>query len=216
MIKRDYMKEVENSLKLVREEVEEGIISKSKKKALITINKEIRGLVGLDIETIRTLSFDSVKDLIKRENEFNGEKYIALGELLRLNGNLLLRLGDGVEGIYYYNKALLSFYEAIEDDNTISTKYKPNIETMIDELNKYQLNLEESRTIFRMQEILGKYDKAEDILFSMIKISNKDKNIIKLGKEFYTRLESLSQEELFKGNLPIEEVKDSRLQLERY
>jgi hypothetical protein len=52
MIKRDYMKEIENSLKLVREQVEEGIIFKSPEKAFLTINKELKGLVGLDIETV--------------------------------------------------------------------------------------------------------------------------------------------------------------------
>ena len=57
MIKRDYMKEIENSLKLVREEVEEGIIFKSPEKAILTINKELRGLVGLDIDTVNTLAF---------------------------------------------------------------------------------------------------------------------------------------------------------------
>ena len=149
MIKRDYMKEIENSLKLVREEVEEGIIFKSPEKAILTINKELRGLVGLDIDTVNTLAFNSIKDMLSRENEYNAEKYIALGELLRLNGTLLLRLDDESEGIYYYKKALLAFCQALEEDESITVRYTLNIEVILEELAKYKLTIDENNTVFR-------------------------------------------------------------------
>jgi tetratricopeptide (TPR) repeat protein len=206
MIKRDYMKEIENSLKLVREEVEEGIIFKSPEKAILTINKELRGLVGLDIDTVNTLAFNSIKDMLSRENEYNAERYIALGELLRLNGTLLLRLDDESEGIYYYKKALLAYCQALEEDESITVRYTLNIEIILEELAKYQLTIDENNAAFRTYELLGKYDKAEDILFYMLKESNNNKDIKELGIDFYTRLENLLEDDLIKGNLPIEEV----------
>jgi len=215
MIKRDYMKEIENSLKLVREEVEEGIIFKSPEKAFFTINKELKGLVGLDLETINTLSFNSIKDMLSGENEYNAEKYIALGELLRLKGNLLLRLEDESEGIYYYNKGLLAFCQALEEDESIAVGYQLNIETILEELNKYHLTIDENIVIFRMNELLRKYDKAEDILFHMLKESDNGKDIIRLGIEFYSRLKNVLEDDLIKGNLPIDEVIDGLEQLNK-
>lgn len=213
MIKRDYMKEIENSLKLVREEVEEGIIFKSPEKAILTINKELRGLVGLDIDTVNTLAFNSIKDMLSRENEYNAERYIALGELLRLNGTLLLRLDDESEGIYYYKKALLAYCQALEEDESITVRYTLNIEIILEELAKYQLTTDENNAVFRTYELLGKYDKAEDILFYMLKESNNNKDIKQLGIDFYTRLENLLEDDLIKGNLPIEEVIEAIKQL---
>ena len=206
MIKRDYMKEIENSLKLVREQVEEGVIFKSPEKAFLTINKELKGLVGLDIETVNTLSFDSIRDIISRDSEYNAERYIALGELLRLNGNLLLRLEEESEGIYYYNKSLLAFCQALEEDDSLAVGYQLNIEVILEELNKYHLTIDENKVVFRTYELLSKYDKAEDVLFDMLKESENSKGILQLGIDFYTRLESLLEDDLIKGNLPLEEV----------
>lgn len=84
MIKKDFMKEIENSLKIVKREVDKNIINGDISKAKEAINNQLKGLVGLDIMTIDTISFSSVIDIISREDEFNGEKYIALGELLCL------------------------------------------------------------------------------------------------------------------------------------
>ena len=215
MIKRDYMKEIEKSLKLVREKIEEGIIFKSPERAFMSINKELKGLVGLDIETINTLSFNSIKDMLSGENEYNAEKYIALGELLRLNGNLLLRLEDESEGIYYYNKALLAFCQALEEDESITVVYQLNIETILEELNKYHLTIDEYIVIFKINELLKKYDKAEDILFHMLKESNNGKDIIRLGIDFYSRLKNVLEDDLIRGNLPIDEVIDGLEQLNK-
>lgn len=216
MIKRDYMKEVENSLKLVIEKVDQGIINNTPEIAFKAINKELKGLVGLDIDTINTLSFSSVIDLINRENEYNGEKYIALAELLRLNGYLLLRLQAENECLYYYNKALAAFCQALEEEHGLAENFILSIEAVIEQLNQYQLSIEESLIVFRVDELLGKYDKAEDILFNIIKESEKDQRIIEKGIEFYNRLVELPEEELVCGNLPIDEVKASLSELKKY
>ena len=181
----------------------------------MSINKELKGLVGLDIETINTLSFNSIKDMLSGEIEYNAEKYIALGELLRLNGNLLLRLEDESEGIYYYNKALLAFCQALEEDESIAVGYQLNIETILEELNKYHLTIDENIVIFRINELLRKYDKAEDILFHILKESNNGKDIIQLGIDFYSRLKNVLEDDLIRGNLPIDEVIDGLEQLNK-
>ena len=66
MIKKDFMKEIENSLKIVKREVDKNIINGNISEAKEAINNQLKGLVGLDIMTIDTLSFSSVIDIISR------------------------------------------------------------------------------------------------------------------------------------------------------
>ncbi|MBY6777408.1 DUF6483 family protein, partial [Clostridium botulinum] len=60
-----------------------------------------------------------------------------------------------------------------------------------------------------------KLDKAEDMLFYIIDKSNNDKSNIEMGLEFYNKLKQRPEEELIKGNLPLEEVEDSYLELSK-
>lgn len=141
MLKRDYMKEIENSLKIVRKKVDESIIKKNKESAEEAINKELRGLVGLDLSTINSLDFDSIKEIISREREYNSEKYIALAELLRLNGMLQ---EDINEKIYYYNRALMAYYEGINDEELLLENYKKYIEEVMSFVSQYELTVKEN------------------------------------------------------------------------
>ena len=88
MLKRDLMKEIENSLKIVRKKIDEGIAKGDTNEAFNAINRQLKGLVGLDITTIDTISFESVKDIVNKGFENNAEKYVALGMLMKFEGNV--------------------------------------------------------------------------------------------------------------------------------
>jgi hypothetical protein len=213
MLKKDYMKEVENSLKIIRREIDKNIISGEIDKALEIINKELRSLVGLDIKTIDTLVFSDIINIISRENQYNAERYIALSELLYLQGRVLDRTREKEKKIVYYKKSMASFYEAYMEEEYLEEKYLSDAIEVIDKISEYELPVEENRKIFRLYEAASKLDKAEDVLFSMIKQSNKGINIIEDGISFYSRLKEKSKEELSKGNLPIDEIEESLKQL---
>lgn len=206
MLKRDFKKEIENSLKVIREKVDEGLINKDKKEALELIDRELKAIVGLDMNTIDTLSFDSIMELLSRERQYNSERYVALGEILRLKA---LLCEESEDSIYYNYKGLLAYNEGLEDDEFLDEEYKEKVNYIINELSKFDLTLEEEESIFKAYEVMKEYDKAEDKLFFMIKKGNKDKDIIYKGIDFYNRLLELEEEELEKGNLPINEVRDS-------
>ena len=169
MIKKDFMKEIENSLKIVKREVDKNIINGDISKAKEAINNQLKGLVGLDIMTIDTLSFSSIIDIISREDEFNGEKYIALGELLCLQGFVCQSTGDEEGQIRYYLKSIDALNEAFREDSDIEKRYFQDGIHISDLLSVYDLTINENKKIFKFYEIVGKYDKAEDILFYMIK-----------------------------------------------
>ena len=213
MIKKDFMKEIENSLKIVKREVDKNIINGNISEAKEAINNQLKGLVGLDIMTIDTLSFSSVIDIISREDEFNGERYIALGELLCLQGFVCQSTGDEEGQIKYYLKSIDALNGAFMEDSDIEKRYFQDGIHISDLLSVYDLTINENKKIFKFYEIVGKYDKAEDILFYMIKKSNKDKNVIAMGINYYEKLKNLSDDVLEAGNLSREEIEDSYKEL---
>lgn len=213
LLKRDYKKEIENSLKIVKEKVDEALITKEYDEALNLINRELRSIVGLDLTTVDTLSFDSVKGLLSRERQYNSERYVALAEILRLRA-ILAENPD--EEIYYNYKALLAYIEGLEDDEFLEDCYKNNVHTIINSMRKYELSIEEDEAIFNVYEVMKEFDKAEDSLFEMIDKTNKDEEIINKGIEFYNRLLEIDEDILEAGNLPIEEVKDSLKEIKNY
>ncbi|MGG7179286.1 DUF6483 family protein [Clostridium paraputrificum] len=213
MLKNDYIKEIENALKLVKREVDKNIVNNEIDKAFQAINKEFKGLVGLDLDTISSLSFDSIKAIISRDNQYNAEKYIALGELLNLQGIVYSSQKDEMNKVIYFEKALQAFVQAYEEDDSVDKKYLDDAEKMIEDLRQYELTLEDDKRIFTIYELLNKFDRAEDMLFYMLKINNNSEDIIKEGLDFYKRLKEKPEEILEEGNLPLEEIEDSILQL---
>lgn len=208
MIKRDLLKEIENGLKIVTDTINEGILNNDKSEAFKIINNKMKEMVGVDIDTINTVSFDTIKNMINAGFENNTDKYIALGMLLKFEGYLYKKQDDISKEIFYYLASISSFNEGFTSDDTYLNNYKEHIIEIIQELQKYELSIEESIEVFTSYELLSKYDKAEDVLYEMINKAEDKQSIKKLAIDFYNRLLEKSEEDLEKGNLPIDEVKE--------
>lgn len=215
MLKNDYMKEVENTLKIVREEVDKNIINGDINKAKERVNKELKALIGLDINTIDILSFKSIEELISKEKQYNTEKYIAFGELMKLEGEIFGKENKENEKIGYYEKSLEGFYKAYSEDDSIDSKYLDDAVDVVADLSNYEFSLDIDKKILKIYEMANKFDKAEDTLFYMLRKTNNDGSIILEGMKFYNRLKERELEELIEGNLPIEEVEDGISELEK-
>lgn len=213
MIKNDYIKEIENSLRILKIDVDKSLADKDIQLAKALINKQFRALIGLDINTINTLSFDTIKDMLSKENQYNAEKFIALGELLKLEGIVSEKENDISSKVFYYKKFIEAFIEAYEEDDSIDKKFLAESIDIIEDLKFYDIGIKYEKSIFRLYELLGKFDKAEDMLFQIIDERNKDKSIISEGIAFYNRLKELSNKELENGNLSLEEVNESYSEL---
>lgn len=213
MLKKDYMKEVQSSLKLVRTEIDKNIINGEIEKAFEIINKEIRSLVGLDMKTIDTMAFFDVINIIGRENQYNAERYIALAELLYLQGSVFDKISSEEKKVVYYKKAIESFHEAFIEEEFLEDEYLIDAVEVVDRLGEYELPLEQNRKIFTLYEAASRFDKAEDVLFAMINQSDKGPEIIDDGINFYIRLKKKSKAELSEGNLPIDEIEEGLKEL---
>jgi hypothetical protein len=215
MIKNDYMKEVENTLTLVTEEVDKNLINGNIEEAKERVNKALKAVVGIDIGTVDVFSFSSIEELICREMQYNAEKFIAFSCLMKLQGKIADKENDENSKIKYYEKSLESYCKAYLEDDELSFKYLDDAVEVSDELSKYELPLEMDKKILNVYEAANKLDKAENTLFYMLRKTNNDGSIILDGIRFYNRLKEMEHDKLKLGDLPIEEVEDGILELER-
>jgi uncharacterized phage-like protein YoqJ len=206
------MKEVENTLTLVTEEVDKCIINGDIEKAKERINKELKALVGIDIGTVDIFSFNSLEGIISKENQYNAEKFIAFACLMKLQGQIS---NDENSKIQYYEKSLEGFFKAYTEDDETNPKYLDDAAESASELSNYEFSLDMDKKILKIYELGNKLDKAEDTLFYMLRKTNNDGSVILEGMRFYNRLKEQEHEKLVLGNLPIAEVEDGILELER-
>ncbi|SFU85983.1 hypothetical protein SAMN04487886_12321 [Clostridium sp. DSM 8431] len=215
MLKTDLKKEIESTLELIKIDIDEYLKDGDIESAFKRIDRGMKGILGLDILTVNTLAFENILELVSKENQYNSDRYTALGELLFFEGCIYDKLNNNSNKINFYKKALKSFYAAFCEDNEVDEKYRDDVMSILDYLSEYEINLSESKMLFNLYEYNKCFDKAEDMLFYMIKISNKSKNIINNGIEFYNRLKAMDEDILIEGNLPIEEVEDSLKEIEK-
>jgi len=215
MLKNDYMKEVENTLRLVTEEVDKNIINGDIEKAKERVNKELKALVGLDIGTVDVFSFNTLDGLISKEMQYNAEKFIAFACLMKLEGQISNKENNENSKIQYYEKSLDGFYKAYTEDDETNSKYLDDAVEVASELINFELSLDTDKKIFKIYELAHKLDKAEDTLFYMLRKTNDDRSMVLEGMRFYNRLKERELDELVLGNLPIEEVEDGISELER-
>nr|WP_312291173.1 DUF6483 family protein [Clostridium chromiireducens] len=215
MIKNDFMKELENTLMLTTEEVEKSISTGNIDEAKEIVNKGLKSIIGIDIGTVDIFSFNSLERFIANEMHYNAEKFIAFGCFMKLQGLISGKENKENSQIDYYEKAIESFYKAYNEDDEINPKYLDDAAYVAKELSKYESSLDIDKKILRIYELANKLDKAEDTLFYMIRKTNNDVSIILEGIKFYNRLKEMNHDKLKKGNLPLEEVEDGLLELER-
>ncbi len=215
MIKNDHVREIENNLRLVKEEVNKDIFDGNLEEAKEKVNKQLRRLVGLDMGTVDVFSFDSIAGLISKEMQYNAEKFIAFGSLMKLKGLISDKEDNQNAKLQYYEKSLEGFYKAYTEDDELTVKYLDEAAEVADVLSNYELTLDIDKKSLKIYEYSKKFDKAEDTLFYMLRKTNNDGSIILEGMKFYNRLKEVDNNELKEGNLPIEEVEDGISELER-
>jgi tetratricopeptide (TPR) repeat protein len=215
MIKDDRFREIENTLELVKEEVNKNIFDGDLEEAKEKVNKQLRRLVGLDMGTVDVFSFESIAGLISKEMQYNAEKFIAFGSLMKLRGLISHKENNQNTKIQYYEKSLEGFYKAYTEDDELTAKYLGDAAEVASELSNYELSLDVDRKILKIYELSKNLDKAEDTLFYMLRKTDNDGSIILEGMRFYNRLKEIEPNELKQGNLPLEEVEDGIIELER-
>lgn len=183
----------------------------------LVINEAYRQLIGLNSELVEKLPYEDIINLISAYESAEIVKLIILAELLKLSSDLNYIEGKTDIGLNNAYKSLNVYIKAVlMDDETTIGLCKKNIDKIIERVSEYQIPLEGMIGIFKYYEIVDRFDKAEDILYEILEVSDNPTEMAQEGINFYNRLLDKNEEELEQGNLPLDEVNDGIERIKGY
>jgi hypothetical protein len=182
------------------------------------IDSAFKGLTGLDYNFLNSLSDKDIIALLKisEDNEITGAKCFMIGKLLKEAAGLKAMEENNYRINSEYQKALSLYLEGIlSNRNSIRLfeDYFKDIDIIIEKIKNDEISPDIRFKLFKFYELTGKFDKAEEELFSLEKLNYSE--IQKEGINFYKKLEMMSDDELKKGNFSREEAKQGLNELGR-
>ncbi len=178
-------------------------------KAHEVMNEALEHFTGLSEGALIKLSSTQMIRLIGGIDAINVKKCYMLAELLKVKGELYAGSGNVEKSYELYNKSFHIYSETIlASSGSIFQPDHGQINELIRALRQFNLPYETLISIFQYYENIGKYGKAEDILFELIEQESYRSETIDEGFAFYERLLQKKPEELEKGSLPLEEVRE--------
>jgi hypothetical protein len=179
--------------------------------AMEEIQHSSKQLLGMDLRLLTTLSDEEFIRLLSLGDRFDVEKCVVAGELLRLVGEVKEQEGDAGEVHHCYTTSLSLFLELlIRESGVLPKEYFDEIELLIGKVSSYEIPVRLHEKLFRYYEALGRYDKAENLLFEILQ---HEQGFVGDGIRFYERLRAKKDDELERGNLPRDEVEASLREL---
>jgi hypothetical protein len=113
--------------------------------------------------------------------------------------------GGDAGGLYI--KALNMIASAMRQEDRLATALnKQYVDEIVEAAAGMELPEESRLLLFAYYELAGRYGKAEDMLYDLLKSTGDRSDIVESGREFYQRLLRLDDKTLREGNLPRNEV----------
>jgi len=174
--------------------------------ALKEIEQACEKYLGLDPRVIGAASGEALLTLMSMGGKFDPRRAVLLGELLKEEGELYEMESMADRSYWGYTRSLWLFLESVNQDPALRTPENiQDIRFLLARLGRYELSPELKSRLFTYYEWNGEFGKAEDVLFDLL---DRDRHTwAPKGKAFYERLSALSDDELGRGGLPREELK---------
>jgi tetratricopeptide (TPR) repeat protein len=163
--------------------------------------------LGLSPEAMEVLTEHELLSLWSVGGDLDAEKCALAAQIFRTEGEVYEHQGNLESTSASYEKSLGLLTHTINFlKEKIPSELIASLEFLAGHLDVDALPMELQRKLFAAYGTLGKFAKAEDLLFEIIE---RDPSFIREGKRFYEELLKRKDEELVKGNLPREEVTES-------
>ena len=183
--------------------------------AIHEINESLRTDLGLSARFVKGLTGQDLLGML-RSGLISVDRLVVLAKLIKERADINWAQSQPDNGLIRTLKALTLYLEAFGGgQKSAFAGYFSDIEGLADNLGDYQLPPDLRMKLFRYYEQAAKYSKAEDVLFEGLEASA-GSGWIEEGRKFYERLAGKSDEELASGNLPREELEESRAELARF
>jgi len=183
--------------------------------ALLYVDDQLLQATGLTSSFINSVSDEMLIQAISPLGVLNVEKCLWIAVLLKAEGEIYEEQAKTNESYYRYIRSLRLYLLLLPHEASLQDSNLANdIQELLNKLGEYELPIEIQEKLFSYYENVGKYDKAEDVLFDVLDTHSTNGEMIERGRAFYTRLQARSDVELLMGNLSRTEVAEGSAQLE--
>ncbi len=172
------------------------------------IDSALKRLTGSNLDLLHALPAGQLLSLLTQGGRIDAEKGLFIAEMLRLEAALTEARPEA------YEKALLLYLEAFEEEDELTAQYGGGLVEVVQALDASFLPSEVKRRAFDQLAASGTYTLAEDLLFCLLRDTH-DHVLLERGRRFYLDLLRLSDDDLARGGLPRDEVEESLRELER-
>ena len=185
------------------------------KEAIDEINETVRTELGFSPRFVKGVTDGDLLGMF-RSGLLTPEQAAALAKLLKERADINFALGERNNWQIRTVKALTLYIEAFDKTQESAFRgYYSDIDELVANLGDRALPDATRRKLFAYYEVVHKYSKAEDLLFETLEASP-SAEWVDAGRQFYERLAAKSDAELTAGNLPREELQESRAELARF
>lgn len=182
--------------------------------AIDEINETVRTNLGLAPRFVKGVTGQDLLGMV-HSGLISAERTVALAKLLKERADVNWAQGQPNNGLIRTVKALSLYLEVFDQQRDgVFADYFSDVELLAANAADHPLPGETRKKLFRFYEASGKYSKAEDMLFEALEVSGEGE-WLEMGRQFYDRLAQKSDEDLEAGNLPREELEESRTDLAR-
>lgn len=213
MINRDYILRMIEQLARF---LQRALLMKEAKEyaeSITEIKKAGKIFLGLSLEAMDALSDRDLIRLWRVGDDLDAEKCALASQIFRAEGEVYEHQGDTEKAFASYAKSLSLATETI---NFLKEKIPSELISTVDflagRIESDNLPMPLQKKVFTTYATVGKFSKAEDLLFDIVK---EDPSFVQDGKQFYQRLLKRTDDELNSGNLPRDEVMESLDQLNK-
>lgn len=213
MINRDYILRMIEQLSRV---LSRALLKKDAKEyieAVTEVKKAGKLFLGLNADAMDMLSDKDLLQLWQVGTDLDAERCALAAQLFKAEGEIYEDQGDEEKALASYLKSLSLLTETINFlKEKIPHELIESVDFFAEHLDITTLPFPLQQKVFTTYATIGRFGKAEDLLFEMIE---EDATFAEQGKRFYEQLLKHTDKELEQGNLPRAEVLESLAQLNK-
>lgn len=177
------------------------------------IDHYLKEVFGLSLDGLMGMDDEAILEHLSERGGLDIREIVALADVLKEAGDLYVHQGNEERPHICFMRALELDLHAIGDgsyDHTFDLPAK--IDALLRRLEGNEIPMPIKRRLMSLFEKERRYADAEDLLFDLV--DSGDRSLIAEGIAFYDRLMKLTDDDLEQGNLPRDEVREGRRELE--
>lgn len=208
LIKNDYSKKMAEEFTSLIKKLEE--LNKNNEDPFSEIDGAYKKFLGVSSNFVNSISIIDLIKLLETNMVPDGNKLTVAAKLLLEEGKISEKNNNITDAFYKYEKAFSLMYVVFYNNfECILNGYEKIGEEVTSLLTEYELDEKTTFKVFNYYSITGNYAKADEYIFELVTNFSDKAKYKNEAINFYNNLLSKNDEELKKGNLSRNEVKES-------